>query len=276
MNSDAASKLDDPNLIAAAQAGDAAAVEALIESVRDRIYCLTLRMVTQRSDAEDATQEILVKILTRLSTFKGEAKFSTWAHRIAVNHLLDRKKSAVENLELTFEMYGDDLQQGLSAAKTPGPEAGLLAAEVRLGCTQAMLTCIDREHRIAYVLGEVFEVSSSDGAYICDVSAATYRKRLSRARDRVRTFVGQNCGLVNPDEAACRCSRRIDTAVSLGRINPVEPEFASHPAEDSVEQMEKLFDAAALMPSHPKYTTPKEIADTISTLVYLGDFDLLS
>lgn len=267
---------DGNDLAAAARDGDAAAAEALISLVSDRIYRLTLRMVTQRSDAEDATQEILVKILTRLSTFRGDAKFTTWAHRIAVNHLLDRKKSAVERLELTFEMYGDDLQHGLSASPAAGPDADLLAAEVRLSCTQAMLTCLDREHRVAYVLGEVFDVSSEDGAFICDVSPATYRKRLSRARSRVRSFVGEHCGLVNPDEAPCRCNRRVDTAVSLGRINPGNPEFATHPAEDGVAQMERLFDAAALMRSHAGYIAPHPIADTISALLQSGELELLS
>jgi len=268
---------DDSNdLAAAAQAGDAAAAETLIGQVRDRIYRLTLRMVTQPSDAEDATQEILVKILTRLSTFRGDASFTTWAHRIAVNHLLDRQKSAVERMELTFEMYGDDLQHGLSASPTAGPDADLLAAEVRLSCTQAMLTCLDREHRVAYVLGEIFEVSSDDGAYICDVPPATYRKRLSRARSRVRSFVGEHCGLINPDPAACHCSRRIDTAVSLGRINPASLQFAAHPAHDGVAQMERLFDAAALMRSHPTYTAPHQIAETISALLQSGDYNLFN
>lgn len=267
---------DESRLVASAQAGDADAVDALIASIRDRIYRLSLRMVTQRADAEDATQEILVKVLTRLSTFRGQATFSTWAHRIAVNHLLDRRKTAVEQMESTFEMYGDDLSQGLSATTVPAPDAELLAHEVRLSCTQAMLACLDREHRVAYVLGEVFEVSSSEGAYICSVPAATYRKRLSRARQRVRWFLDGNCGLVNPERAACRCSKRIDTAVSLGRIDPVEPEFANHPAETAIEEMERLFDAASLMRSHPEYTAPEQLAERISTVVASGDFDLLS
>ncbi len=266
---------DERQLVEDAQAGDADSVEALIDSVRDRLYRLSLRMVTQPDDAEDATQEILVKVLTRLSTFRGDARFTTWAHRIAVNHLLDRKKSAVERLELTFDMYSDDLRQGLAPTTVTGPEAELLATEVRLGCTQAMLTCLDREHRVAYVLGEVFSVSSTDGAYICDVSAAAYRKRLSRARDRVRSFLDGNCGVVNPGGTSCRCARRIDTAVSLGRISASSPTFAQHPAASGAEDMERLFDAASLMRSHPEYLAPGDLADRISHLVHSGNFGLL-
>ncbi len=276
---------DQDLLVQLARQGDADALDQLIASIRDRIYRLSLRMVTRRDDAEDATQEILVKILTRLSTFDGEAQFTTWAHRVAVNHLLDRKKSAVERMELTFEMYGDDLLEGLSATPAHGPDAELLATEVRLGCTQALLTCLDREHRVAYILGEVFEVPSADGAYICDVPAATYRKRLSRARDRVRSFLHGHCGLVNPGLAACRCTRRVERAVRLRRIDPERPEFAHHPTEASevadgvqagVAEMERLYDAAALMRSHPRYAAPPRLAERISTLVRSGDYDLLS
>lgn len=263
-------------LVASAQDGDVGAAEELIASIQDRIYRLSLRMVTRPADAEDVTQEILMKILARLSTFDGHAKFPTWAHRVAVNHLLDRKKTAVERMEITFEMYGEDLQQGRSAPTIAGPDAELLAQEVRLGCTQAMLLCLDREHRIAYVLGEVFMVSSADGAYVCDVPAATYRKRLSRARDRVRSFINGNCGLVNPEGAACRCARRINTAVKLGRIDAAQPALATHPAEAATSEMETLFTAASLMRSHPEYRSPDYMAERIANLVKSGDYELLN
>jgi RNA polymerase sigma factor (sigma-70 family) len=262
--------------VARAQAGDAEALENLIDSVRDRVYRLSLRMVTQPADAEDATQEILLKALTRLSTFRGDAGFSTWVHRIAVNHLLDRKKSAVERMEFTFDLYAEDLRTGLADPDpAASPEAELLVSEVRLGCTQAMLTCLDREHRVAYVLGEVFEVSSGEGSYICAVSPATYRKRLSRARSRVRSFLSENCGVVNPDKADCRCSRRVETAVSLGRIDPRNPTFAAHPAEMAVSEMEELYSAAGLMRSHPEYTAPESVAETISKVVRSGRYAIL-
>jgi DNA-directed RNA polymerase specialized sigma24 family protein len=69
-------------------------------------------MTGDADDALDATQEILVRVLTRLSTFNGEAAFTTWVHRVAVNHLLDRKRSAVERFELTFGAFADDLLDG--------------------------------------------------------------------------------------------------------------------------------------------------------------------
>ena len=91
--------------VCAAQAGDAAALEQLVLSVHDRVYRLSLRMTARPPDAEDATQEILIRVITRLSTFRGEAALSTWVHRIAVNHLLHRSKNTVERLEMTFDAF---------------------------------------------------------------------------------------------------------------------------------------------------------------------------
>ena len=163
-------------------------------------------------------------MITRLSTFRGEAAFSTWVHRIAVNYLLDRSKNTVERLEMTFDHFAADLLDGLASSPGSAPDAGILEHEVQLACTHAMLTCLDRGHRIAYILGEIFEVDSAEGGFICEVPPATYRKRLSRARARVRAFLNLNCGLVSPD-AACHCSKRVDVAVRLGRVDRQRLEF---------------------------------------------------
>lgn len=257
-----------------AKEGDADALTTLLAAITDRVYRLALRMVTQPADAEDATQEILIRIMTKLSTFRGDAAFLTWVHRIAVNHLLDRKRSPVERMELTFDAYGEDLLDGLATTSSTSPDAELLAEEVRLACTQAMLTCLDREHRLAYVLGEVFQIASEEAAEICEIPAATYRKRLSRARTRIREFVGRNCGLVNR-AAPCRCERRIDVAVRTGRIDPRRPEFATHPVTTARAEMGELFDAATLFRSHPEYAAPERLRSRVSELVRSGRYLVL-
>ena len=251
--------------VRAAQAGDAAALEQLLLAVRDRVYRLCLRMTARPADAEDATQEILIRVITRLSTFRGEAAFSTWVHRIAVNHLLDRAKNRVERMEMTFDEFATDLLDGLSSSPSTAPDAAILEREVQLSCTHAMLTCLDREHRIAYILGEVFGVDSHEGGYICDVPAATYRKRLSRARTRVRAFLGANCGLVSTS-AACRCSNRIDVAVRLGRIDPQRLEFTDTTNRVN-DEMIRLHDAASLLRSLPAAFVPTSVVDAIINLI---------
>jgi len=266
------------DLVERAQRGDGTAVEAVLVAVSDDVHRLALRMTGSPDDALDATQEILVKVLTRLSTFNGEAAFTTWVHRVAVNHLLDRKRSAVERHELTFSAFADDLHDGLEpVAPNAGPELELLAREVKHGCTLALLTCLDRESRVAYVLGEVFGVSSTEGAWICEITETAYRKRLSRARALVRDFVGEHCGLVAPERARCHCRKRVPVAVQLGRIDPGTAETAT--ATDvtaAVAEMEALYDAASLVRSIPDEVAPGEAPARIRSLLASGRYRLVN
>jgi RNA polymerase sigma factor (sigma-70 family) len=77
-------------LVARAKAGEADALEALVGALQHDVYRLALRMTAHPEDAEDTTQEVLVKVVTRLESFRGEASVRTWAYRIAVHHILDR------------------------------------------------------------------------------------------------------------------------------------------------------------------------------------------
>jgi RNA polymerase sigma factor (sigma-70 family) len=240
-----------------ARDGDREALEALIGRIADGIYGISLRMTANVQDAEDATQEILLKIASRLGSFRGESSVSTWSYRVAVNHLLERKGSRVEALSLDFEKFGADLLDGLR----PMPEQAepALAEEVKLGCTLAMLTCLDRQHRVAYVLGEVFDLPARSAAEVTQVDAGVHRQRLSRARRQVEAFTESYCSLVNPD-APCACDRRVARAQELGRIKRDELTLAAHrrrELETPVREMEQLHAAAAVMRSHPRYRAPE-------------------
>src|ERR671913_86788 len=218
-------------LVARAQEGDRAALEAVIDGVRDRIYNLALRMLWHPADAEDATQEILIRIITHLGSFRGESAFTTWIYRIASNYLLTARKRRAECEELTFERFAEQLDEGL-ASEVPGPatevENQLLVEEVKLGCSQGMLLCLDRDHRLAYILGDVFGVTSQEAGEIVGISPVAFRKRLSRSRARLHGFMERTCGLVNPGNP-CRCARRVDHAVRIGRVDPDQLLFATCP-----------------------------------------------
>lgn len=260
-----------------AQGGDRDAVEAVLIAVSDDVHRLALRMTGCRDDALDATQEILVKVLTRLSTFQGDAAFTTWVHRVAVNHLLDRQRSAVERYEMSFAMFADDLHHGLIEAPNSSPELDVLAREVKHGCTLALLICLDREARVAYVLGEVFGVSSRDGAWICETSEAAYRQRLSRARTAVRSFVTAHCGLVSPKTARCHCRRRVPVAVKLGRVDPtVTNDTTTADVDAGVVELERLYDTAALLRSVPDALAPDDVAAQIRSLLASDRYRLLT
>ena len=92
--------------------GDRDALDRLVRALQGDIYGLALRMLWNREDAEDATQEILVRTATRLSQFDFRSKLKTWVYRIAVNYILDVKKSPVEQMNLNFQRFGNDLIEG--------------------------------------------------------------------------------------------------------------------------------------------------------------------
>jgi RNA polymerase sigma factor (sigma-70 family) len=272
--------LDD--LAVAARQGDRAALEGLMTALSDDLYRLALRMVWHPQDAEDATQEILIRILTRLDGWRAEASVRTWAWRVAVHHLLDRRRSRMEAQAWTFDAFAEDLATGLADPR-PGEEPGdeLLAEEVRLGCTLGMLQCLDRPHRIAYILGEVFALHSETAADITGVSPATHRKRLSRARAALRRFVADHCGIIDPANR-CRCADRVAPAVAVGRIAPERPLFATHVAEPrrgrpvtETREMQNLHDLAALMRAHPAYAAPDRVRRTVESLLDRGQLKVL-
>ena len=99
-------------LIDKAVAGNKKALEGLILGVEDMIYNLSLRMLGSVYDAQDATQEIIIKIITQLSAFRKECAFSTWVYRVAANYLINYKKSMFAQRPLSFEFYGQDIDAG--------------------------------------------------------------------------------------------------------------------------------------------------------------------
>src|SRR5438046_2694097 len=96
----------DADLVAEAQHGDRVALEKLVLRHQAWIYNIAVRMVFEPHDAEEVTQEVLVKVITRLSTFKGQSKFRTWLYRIAANHVLNMKRRNAEIKVTTFAGYG--------------------------------------------------------------------------------------------------------------------------------------------------------------------------
>ena len=209
--------------------GDRDALDALVRALQRDVYGLALRMLWNREDAEDATQEILVRIVTRLSRFDFRSALRTWVYRIAVNYILDVKKSPVERRHLTFEQFAADLNHGLSDAGPSETERSILVEEVKIGCTLAMLQCLDRPHRLAYIFGEILEMTGPEAAEALDTRPDLFRKRLQRARDQVARFTRAHCGLVS-DRAACRCHRRVPAALESGRVRSSACDFATEPA----------------------------------------------
>ncbi|GAA2045186.1 hypothetical protein GCM10009839_56390 [Catenulispora yoronensis] len=262
----------DRELVARAVDGDQDALTEVVRRVQDPVHRLAVRMTGRPADAEDATQEILIRILTRLATFRAEASLLTWAYRIALNHLTGERARPRREL-LSFDTYRQDLQDGLAAPPYQGPDSELLATEIRLLCTQALLLCLDLDARAAYVLAEILQLPGEEAAWILGVAPATYRKRAERARRNVRAALSDRCGLLDA-KAPCRCGKRINHALAKGRIPAGGPVYVGLPATKSAAtDLGRLRDVDELLRSHPAYAAPEARIGAVLALVRSGRYE---
>lgn len=213
-------------LVDKATAGDKEALEALVAGVQDLVFNLSLRMLGTFADAEDATQDILLKMITHLSSFRGESSFTTWVFSIASNHLKNYKKHMFAHFPLTFEYYGDDIEKAKIQDVpdlTQDVEKDILAEELKMSCTNVMLQCLDVESRCIFILGTMFKLDSRIAGDILDMTPEAYRKRLSRIRKKMADFLSRYCGEYGGGK--CKCKDRVNYAIQNHRINPMQLDY---------------------------------------------------
>jgi RNA polymerase sigma factor (sigma-70 family) len=274
--------LDDQELVSQIHSGNREALETLIKRHQSWIYNIVQRMVYLPQDAEDITQEILIKVLTKLSTFEGRSSFRTWLYRIVVNHALNMKRARGEEREWTFERYGADLD-GAPDAELPDPrsvpvDVQLLVDEARIGCASGMLLCLDREQRLIYILGEIFGVTHQVGAELLEISRENFRQKLTRARRDLHKFMQNQCGLINKANP-CRCAKKTRAFMNAGYLNPENLLFAREHvtrvrevARKTCDEMQSLDDAYAEIHRDHPFLEPPDFVASVRNLLNLAAF----
>ena len=161
--------------MARAAAGDQDAFERLYRGHAGRVYSLAVRLAGP-GEAEDLTQEVFIRAWSKLATFKGESRFGTWLHRLAVNHILSRR--AVLKKREERHTSGDSLLERLLAPrqKTPGARLDLEAA----------MRMLPRRAREVFVLYDVEGYGHDEIAATLGVSVGTSKSQLHRARMLLR------------------------------------------------------------------------------------------
>ena len=224
-------------LVNKATAGDKKALETLVTGVQDIVFNLSLRMLGTFADAEDATQDILLKMITHLSSFRGDSSFTTWVFSIAANHLKNYKKHMFARYPLSFEYYGDDIENGKVQDVpdlTQNVEKDVLAEELKMSCTNVMLQCLDTESRCIFILGTMFKIDSRIAGDILEMTPEAFRQRLSRIRRKMADFLGQYCGEYGGGR--CKCKDRVNYAIQSHRINPLQLDYTAA-TEISIQTM---------------------------------------
>jgi RNA polymerase sigma factor (sigma-70 family) len=249
-----------PDVLRAARDGRFEALDVILRALEPPVYALALRMLRHREDARDACQEILLTIVTHLGGFRGEAAFGTWAFQIARNHLL---RARARPVAVSFEALAEKLGVGtaLAGAETLTPEDHAAAREIGLSCTEGMLLALDPDQRLAYLLDLMFGLTSDEAAEVLGITPATFRKRLSRARDALHGHAGSVCGRVN-EAAPCRCTRQ---AVAMRKTGYPIP--APNAASRVFNGLVRLGDVASLFRALPAEAAPAAILGAIRAVL---------
>jgi RNA polymerase sigma factor (sigma-70 family) len=253
----------DAELVEQAKSGDRAALEDLLLRHQAWVFNVAVRMVFHPHDAEEVTQEVLVKVITKLGTFRGESSFRTWLYRIAANHVLNMKRRSAEARAMTFADYGAAID-GTPDLDLPDPTSvpvalPLLVEEAKNGCTMGMLLCLDRKQRLIFTLGEILGASDTVAGEVLEMSADNFRQCLARARRDLHNFMNSQCGLVNKDNP-CRCPKKTRGFIADGHVDPHRLLFVPQHVErvrdvapSTVREIEDVVERqhAAIFRDHP-------------------------
>lgn len=166
---------------------DEKAFREIVERYGDTVYNLTYRMLGNREEAEDVSQEVFITVFKSIDSFRGDSKFSTWLYRIAVNHCKNRIKYLSRRHDRDQSEYDEEVLRdqaaGAATAPAPAPRPDKQLEGVEL--EQIMQRCIaglDEEHRLVVVLRDVEDLSYEEICAITNLPVGTVKSRLHRAR----------------------------------------------------------------------------------------------
>lgn len=215
--------LSDNELIENSLKGNKKHLEILIGRYNDIIFNISYKMLWNIEDAKDITQEILISFVTKLDSFKFNSSFKTWLYRIAVNHILNYRKSKNRNKEFSFEQYGNNLDNTpdflLKPKEYNHADNEILFEEVKQTCMSGMLMCLDNQYRMVFIIGEILGFNDKIGSEIVETSPENFRMILSRAKKQLYSFMNNKCGLINKNNP-CRCAKKTKSFIKAGYVNP--------------------------------------------------------
>jgi RNA polymerase sigma-70 factor (ECF subfamily) len=155
-----------------------------------RVYNMARRMVRSDVDAEDVTQDVLLQVVRKLPTFRGDSAFPTWLHRVTVNAALShRRKRAVREerrADAPFDAFVEDgAVEDCGRGRTLGPDAQVLARERRRQIERA-IAALPEVYRKVFLLADVDGQPNADIAEAMRLSLSAVKSRLHRARQLMR------------------------------------------------------------------------------------------
>jgi len=168
------------NIIAKAASGDMEAFEKLYRATCDYVYNITLRMTNSREDAQEAAQDVFLKVHKNLRSFGFRSSFKTWIYRIAVNTAINmyKKRQKESNIHTGY----DDAIESIDTKNITREEIDKKDAETLVA---SMLAALGPDHRACVVLRDIQGLSYKEIAAVLKVNINTVRSRLNRARQKL-------------------------------------------------------------------------------------------
>jgi len=184
---------DDSDLIRAAQSGDMASLEILLDRHHDRLRAVCAKVVGRGADADDATQMALISIVKNLEKFDGRAKFTTWSYRIATNAAIDELRRRNRRQATSID---DDEQHTQIAALGNMSEA----ATARLVVNDALAE-LSEDFRLPVILRDLCGLDYDQIGEVLEIAPGTVRSRIARGRSKLADLIGDVTDGGNRDEA---------------------------------------------------------------------------
>ena len=187
------SRQEDDSLVARAQAGEAAAFDALVVKHSPRLYSQMYHMTSNHDDANDMLQDVWIKVYRNISGFRGKSQFSTWLHSVASNTAINftQKRSRRSTMSL------DDVDNGISndkefaeltAQSTPVRDADL--GEMQRKINEAMMK-LSPDHRAVVTMFDIQGMAHAEIGEILKISEGTVRSRLFYAHKQLQAWLGE-------------------------------------------------------------------------------------
>jgi RNA polymerase sigma-70 factor, ECF subfamily len=169
---------------------DERAFRELVTQHRDRVYNICYRMMGNRHEAEDVSQEVFIAVFKTIDSFREESKFSTWLYRVAVNHC----KNRIKYLARRHDRDRDELDENTAGAngatlgtpmRSAQPDRALESIQME-ETLKAAINTLDEEHRIVVILRDIEDLPIEEICAITDLPDGTVKSRLHRARLALR------------------------------------------------------------------------------------------
>ena len=177
----------DPELIARAQNGEETAFEALFHCHKQHVYFLCLRMIKNRADAEQLTQDVFLQVFRKIHTFRGDSAFSTWLHRLSVNTVLMRlRRKTVSETPLEGTRRGEEFDEPQREFGAADP---LLMSSVDRMHLERAIAKLSPGYRQVFELHDVQGYDHNEIAAILGMSVGNSKSQLHKARARLRRLL---------------------------------------------------------------------------------------